>query len=288
MNDYVNKNVTLRDLPLDDSTTFLFSYQNEFRGTVPEAVVTVLRNYIGQGVYKEVERCQQDNNGQCHVHLVEEDVIYQFRITYLGELLYLSGEYNAKCLETLCKITITKTVDGGEWDVEGDNLEVGTYTVSSDKGSRIVTLAFNLEETGTMQLDVYEYQNTAEQDTLVGTSTVVAKSGSTDVTVPLIYGNQTYYAVVRHNSGFVSSQWVDMNESGFQYFGTLGLLLGALLVLTLGLIAVSSGGWTIAFLLLGMFVASITKLVDMDFYLMMWIVSAGGLIIWKLSTRRSI
>lgn len=289
LNDFTNINVTFRDLLLDDSSTFLFKYYDENYLVHPEDIVILYRKYIGEGVFKEAERCKLDNNGECHLHLVEEDVIYKFTIVDEGGLEFNSGEYNAKCLETVCSITLQKGVGVQEWDTEFDALPEGTYDLNSDKNNRTVTLSFNLDETGTMQLDVYAYSNVIQSpDTLVATDTATAKSGTIEVTVPLSYGNQTYYAVVRHDDGFVSSAWIDMNESGFNYFGNLGLFLGALLVLTLGLIAVSSGGWTIAFLILGLLVASITKLVDMDFYLLMWVISAGGLIIWKLSTRRSI
>jgi hypothetical protein len=289
LDDYTDRNITLRDLTLDDSQTFLFKYYDENFLSPTGAVVTVLRNYLGEGVYKEVERCLLDDNGECHLHLVEEDVIYKFRITIAGNLDYLSGDYNAKCVETPCSITLQKGVTAGEWDTQHDNLAEGTYHIETDKNNRTVTLSFNLNETGIMQLDVFVYSNVINSpDTLVDTKTTTAKSGEVSAFVPLSYGNQTYYAVVRHNGGFVSSTWIDLNESGYHYFGALGLFLGALLILCLGLISVSSGGWTIAFLILGLIIASVTKLVDMDFYLIMFIVSAGGLIIWRLASRRSL
>jgi len=288
LNSYVEKNTTLRDLDLTDSTTFLFKYYDEFYSVHPNAIVSVLRYYIGEGVYKEAEKCKLDDYGECHLHFVEEDVIYKFRITENGTLEYTSEEYNAKCLETLCQVNLRENNVNSQWDSQGDNLDEGTYSVSSDSDTRTVDLAFNLQSTGTMDLEVYEYDQDSDADTLVGSDTVVAKSGTASVTIAPSYGNQTYYAVVKHDDEFVSSQWVDMNESGFQYFGTLGLFLAGLLILSLGLIAVSSGGWTIVFLILGLLIASITKLVDMDYYLMMYIVSAGGLLVWKLSSRRSI
>tara|TARA_R100001530_G_scaffold116916_1_gene84053 strand:+ start:9260 stop:15376 length:6117 start_codon:yes stop_codon:yes gene_type:complete len=289
LDNWTDRNITIRELLLDDSSTFLFKYYDENYLIHREAVVILYRKFIGEGIFKEAERCQLDNNGECHFHLVEEDVIYKFLVTDAGAFEFESGEYNAKCIETPCRITLQKGAEGGQWDTEFDALPEGTYDLNSDSGNRTVTLTFNLEDTGTMELDVYTYSNVINSpDTLVASDSVVAKTGEIEVIIPLSYGNQTYYAVARHNDGFVTSVWVDMNESGFQYFGTLGLFLGALLVLTLGLIAISSGGWTIAFLILGLLIASITKLIDMDFYLIMWVVSAGGLIVWKLSTRRSI
>jgi hypothetical protein len=286
---YTNRNITLRDLLLDDSQTFLFKYYNENFLSPTGAIVSVLRYYVGEGVYKEVERCLLDDNGECHLHLVEEDVIYKFRVTLAGSLDYLSGDYNAKCVETPCSITLQKGATTQEWDTEHDNLEEGTYHLETDEDNRTVTLSFNLEDTETMQLDVFVYSNVINSpDTLVDSESMTAKTGDVSVFVPLSYGNKTYYAVVRQNGVFVSSAWVDLNESGYHYFGNLGLFLGALLILCLGLIAISSGGWTIAFLILGLIIASVTKLVDMDFYLIMFIVSAGGLIIWRLASRRSL
>jgi hypothetical protein len=289
LDEWTSKNVTLRDLKLDDSETFLFKYYDANFLITEGAIVQVLRDYIGEGVFKEAERCKLDANGECHLHLVGEDVIYEFRIIINGIEDYLSGNYNAKCVATPCSITLQKGTTTDEWDIEHDNLAEGTYTLTTDEDNRTVTLTFNLAETGEMQLDVFTYTNDPNtQDTLVATDTVIAKSGTASVLIPLSYGNITYYAVVRHNDAFVTTQWVDLNEDGYKYFGALGLFLGALIVLSLGLIAISSGGWTIVFIILGLIIASITKLVNMGYYLLMFVVCAGGLIIWRLASRRSL
>jgi len=288
LSDYTTTNVILRDLLLADSTTFLFTYYDEFYVKHPEAIVTVLRKYIGAGEFREAERGKEDDNGETHLHLVEEDVIYKFRMTEFGELLFESSEYNAKCLSAVCSITLQETEGLEDLEEEFDNLPEGTYNLTSNKQTRIITLSFNLQETGNMNLSIYEYNNTATTDKLIATNSKTAKTGTVSATVPLSYGNATYYAVVRHNDNFVTSQWVDMTESGFNYFGNLGIFLASLLVLTLGLIAVASGGWTIVFILLGLITASITGLLDMSLYLIVWVVCAGGIIIYKLAVSRSI
>lgn len=289
LDNFTTKNVTLRALKLDDSETFLFKYYNANFLITEGAIIRVLRNYIGEGVFKEAERCKLDANGECHLHLVGEDVIYSFQVIIDGTEDFLSGKFNAKCVNTPCSITLQKGATTNDWDIQHDNLAEGTYTLSTNKTDRTVTLVFNLAQTGEMQLDVFTYTNDPNtQDTLVATDTVIAKSGTASVLIPLSYGNITYYAVVRHNDAFVTTQWVDLNEDGYKYFGALGLFLGALIVLSLGLIAISSGGWTIVFIILGLIVASVTKLVNMDYYLLMFVVCAGGLIIWRLASRRSL
>lgn len=285
---YTSNNITLRDLILGDSKTFQFTFYDENYDTKEGGIVTLLRRYIGEGVTKEVERCKLDPNGQCHLHLIEEDVIYQFRITMNGQLIYLSEEYNAKCIETPCTIILQKESDSTtQIDGQYDNLAEGTYRLTSDKNTRTVSLAYNLGTTGTMNLQVYEYTS-SNNDPLVDTDSLTAKVGTITSLIPLSFENKTYYAVVKHNNVFVTSQWVDMSETSFPYFGTTGLLMAGILILTLGLISISSGGWTIVFLLVGILSSMATKLMNMDYYLYVYIACAGALIVWKLATRRTI
>jgi hypothetical protein len=288
--DYTSRNVTLRDLLADDSTSFLFTFYDENYLTQPNAIVTVLRKYINEGVFKEVERSKQDDNGQTLMHLVQEDVIYKFRVTLDGELLYESGEYTAKCVETPCSITLQKGTETVEIpdESERDNLPAGTYSISVDRSNRTATLSFNLNETGDMSFAIYTTGNNPNQYTLIDSDTVTSKSGTLTVYVPQTYDNQTFLASVRHNDMYVVDEWIDFTRSAYDIFGAMGLFLGAILVLTLGLIAVSHGGWTIVFIILGLIISMIAHLIDLDFYTLMWIICAGGLIVWKLSTRRTI
>lgn len=91
------------DLLLTDSTTFLFTFLDENGLQVPGVIINTLRYYIGAGQFLEVERSKEDNNGETHIHLVEEDVIYKFNVTLNNQQIFLSDQYNAKCLSSpLC------------------------------------------------------------------------------------------------------------------------------------------------------------------------------------------
>jgi hypothetical protein len=171
-------------------------------------------------------------------------------------------------------------------DNQFDNLPDGTYSLTSDKNTRTVTLAYNLNEVGTMKLDVYKYTSSAT-DPLVGTDSLTSDSGTISVAVPITYDNSTFYAVVYHNNDFVTNKWVDMSGSGFPYFGTTGLLMAGILILTLGLISISSGGWTLVFALIGVLIGMATKLMQMDYYLYVYIACLVILVVWKLATRRT-
>jgi hypothetical protein len=274
------------DLLTPDSATFLFKFFDENYLEQPEAIVTVLRNYIGEGVYKEVERAKQDNNGETHLHLVQEDVIYKFRVTLNGELLYISDSYNAKCLETPCSITLQATEGTNDFPTEWDNLPEGTYQFVIDSINRTISVLFNLNATGTMNLTIYEMSYDTNTLSIVDSDSVISKSGIVTSYVPPVVGNKTYYAKLLHNGEYVTTEIVNFNQSGYTYFGALGILLAILIILTLGLLAISQGVWIIVFVVLGFIISGIAGFLNMSMYLIGWLAGAGLILVIKLSHRR--
>jgi hypothetical protein len=285
---WTQKNVTLRDLLTTDSTTFLFRFFDKDYIKQPNAIVTVLRDYIGNDAFKEVERAKMDDNGETHVHLVQEDVIYKFRVTLDGVLLYESSTYNAKCLEQPCVISLQATQESQNYDTNPYQLETGTYKFNILTSNRTVEVGYNLNSTANMELVVYEYDYDINQQVEVGSDSQTAQTGVLSVNVPVSVGNKTYLAQLRYNGDAVTTEYLELNNKGSTYFGTMGLLIAGILILTLGLIAVSQGGWTILFLLIGVIISVVAGFLDMSIYLLMWLVSTGLILIWKLAGRRSI
>jgi hypothetical protein len=282
-NPYTYNVLDLFDLASADSTTFLFSFTNTDGLEVDDAIIHTFRKYIGDGEFKEVERSKQDNNGETHVHLVEEDVIYYFMITQYGTIIYTSDEYNAKCLSTPCAITLTASPTETNWSMI-DN-EGGLYSITADKSTRIVNLNFDLGSSDLVNFSLYKFTDgTAE---LVNTSYLTASTGSIDLTVPLSYGNSTFFVSVFRNNSFVKSEWVSLKESGKDYFGTFGAVLGGFLVLAIMLMAVSEGAGFIVFTAFALIIIGIMQLVDLTWLAIGSIICAGGLIVWKLMKRRN-
>jgi hypothetical protein len=282
-NPYTYNVLDLFDLASADSTTFLFSFTNTDGLEVDDAIIHTFRKYIGDGEFKEVERSKQDNNGETHVHLVEEDVIYYFMITQYGTIIYTSDEYNAKCLSTPCAITLTASPTETNWSMI-DN-EGGLYSITADKSTRIVNLNFDLGSSDLVNFSLYKFTDgTAE---LVNTSYLTASTGSIDLTVPLSYGNSTFFVSVFRNNSFVKSEWVSLKESGKDYFGTFGAVLGGFLVLAIMLMAVSEGAGFIVFTAFALIIIGIMQLVDLTWLAIGSIICAGGIIVWKLMKRRN-
>jgi hypothetical protein len=283
----IPQEITLYDLLLTDSTTFVFTFTDENNLIVEDAIVHVFRYYIGDGTFREVERAKEDDNGETLVHLVEEDVVYYFQVTLDGELLYTSSQYTAKCLETPCQITLTAGAVTDDF-VPPDLLPEGTYSLSTDRETRLVTLAFNLNESATMNLSVFTLSgNQSRDDDVVNSSSLTAESGSFSVYVPETFGNITYYAVICHNGDIVTSQFIDLTPSARETFGVLGVFLSILLIILLGLIGATQGVWSVIFLVIGFILASMLTLLELDYLTLIFYVCLCLAIIYKLYTRKS-
>jgi len=278
----LTSNVTnLLDLQSADSTTFLFSYTDEDGLAVPNSIVHTFRKYIGEGIFREAERSKQDNNGETHVHLVEEDVIYYFIISEDSEILYTSDTYNAKCLSTPCAIDLTGSSTETNWSLY-DN-EGGQYLIATNRATRTASITFNLATSGTVNASVYEYD--AGVSTYVVSDVLTATAGTIDLVVPLSYSNSTYFVAVHRDDVFVKSGWLDLTESGKEYFGTFGALLGGLIVLALILMAITEGIGLIIFTALALILVGVMQLVELSWLSIISIISAGGIIVWKLTNR---
>jgi len=281
-NSYTDNTLDLLDLASADSTTFLFEYTDQDNQEVEDIIVHTFRKYIGEGVYREVERSKQDNAGQTHVHLVEEDVIYYFMITQYGNILFTSDTYNAKCLSTPCEISLSASSTQQNWSVI-DN-EGGQYSVSVNKATRVVTTTFSLDSIDLVNASVYRFYN--GNASYVNGSSLTATSGSIDIYVPLVYDNSTFFVAIYNNNVFVKSVWISLTENARDYFGTFGAILGGLIVLAMMLMAVSEGAGFIIFTILALIIVSIMQLVDLGWMALISVICAGGIIVWKLVNRR--
>lgn len=280
-NSYTTNPISLYDLKSADSTTFLFSFKDEDNLEVPNAIIHVYRKYIGDGVFREVERAKQDDNGETHVHLVEEDVIYYFMVTEDGNILYTSTNYNAKCLDTPCQIKLSASTDYVEFPTDYDKINGTLYTLTTDKTTRTVTLNYGSNASQIVNLSLFKVVDGVVQ--YINTTSTSGTSGSLTLVVPLTTGNETFFASIFTNGEFIRSEWIDLKEKAQDYFGTTGAILGGLLVLTLIFMAISEGVMLIVVGIVAIFVIVAMQLVDMSWMAIISIVIAGGLIIWKMT-----
>jgi len=286
------KNINLMDLNISDSTSFLFNYFDEDGLPVEDAMVHVYRKYIGEGTFREVERAKPDDNGDTIVHLVEEDVIYYFLITKNGETLYTSATYTALCQSTPCTIQIEAGGDVAEFDDSGqwDNIPGGNYSLSYDSTTRTVILTYILNESSTMNMTVYKYDYDGST-TLYGENTSTGTSGTMSLIIPQTAGNASFYSNVWRDGRFINSEWINFEDNPQTRFGTtLSLFLAVLIILSIGLMAVTEGTGTLVMVIFGValsgFLGLITTELNTGLNVVIYLVLAGGILLWKMTRRR--
>ena len=283
-------NISLMDLLTADSTSFLFNYFDQDGLAVDDAIVHVMRKYIGSGQFLEVERSKADENGDTIVHLVEEDVIYFFYITQYGELIYTSSTYTALCQATPCRIQLEASGSGATFPTDWDLIDGGAYDIDDDPTTREVNMTYSLNQTSTMNLTIYKYNSDGSYSSVASNSST-GTSGSIILTVPQSAGNVSFFATVHQDDTFVNSEWVDFEEKAQDRFGvTLALFIGALIILSFGLVAITEGVGTLVFVLLGValsgFLGLVTTTLSTGVNIVVYLVIAGGILLWKLTGGR--
>ena len=283
-----NKNINLYDLEDTRSTSFLFNYFDEDGLPVEHSIIHVFRKYIGEGLFREVERARQDENGDTVVHLEEEDAIYFFSITNDGGELTNSSTYNALCQSVPCTIQIEAGGAFADFTIDSA-LTGGSFNITSSSITRKVNLTFTSVDTKTINLTLYRYNSDGDY-VPIESEVVTGTSGEIVIDVPLVVGNKTFFATVYDSGSFVNSEWVSMEEDAGLFFGnSLALFLTFLIVLSLGLMAVSEGGATIIWVLLGLIFTGAFGLLDLKssagLGLLIYFVCAGGILVWKLAKR---
>lgn len=288
-NSSLPRQVQLYDLNTTDSTSFLTTFKDSSYVLIEDAVISVLRKYVADGIFREVERVKTNNYGEAILHLVEEDVVYKFNVTLNNEVLWTSTEYTVYCAAaTTCELELEAAGEVPSFPTDWDQVPEGTWSVKENQTTRDVTLTFNLNKTALMNISVYKYSNNqSEADTLIGTSSINATNGNLIVNVPTSYGNATYYAYVYKDNQWIGYVWLKLKERVIDYLGYTGVFMGGLMVLTLMLMAVGGGVIAIVAGIIGMIFATYLGLMDIGYVTLVWFICAAIIIIIKIGMRRS-
>lgn len=280
-------NTNLYDLLGVDSTSFLFTVYDSYYLGLEEAIVEVWRYYVGDGLFKNVEMAKTNSEGQTRVHLVTEDIEYYFIIKKDGETLYLSPRSFALCIATPCQVNLY--IGGGVGDFDDfyniDNL-IFNLTTSDISGEVDFTFTkldgvesiFNLE---IIRLDALN-NNTISNQTLTGVS------GNLNYIIPSTLQNYTYIVYARMDGTIIDFGYVDMRRSPSGLFGTTGIIMTAMMLITIPLMGVASGGVAVVVLaLIGLLSASYFYIMKISWVTLVWIMVAGSILIYKIWRRNS-
>lgn len=286
-NSYTYKTINLMDLLLDDSTTVLFRYFDQSGLQVDDVILIAYRKYVGEGLFREVERAKQDDNGLSTLHLVEEDALYYYTVTQNGTILFTSETSNVKCTEAICSVNLEASDDFIPFDDDYDLVDDAFYSITTDSGTRTATLTFEGESQANWSLELYKYQNNPDEAIVVNQSQLISTAGTVVVYAPQTAGNITFVVRLRKDGELLNDRFVDFSGNNLDIFRTAGgTFLGAMVVLAMGLMAVTEGAVVIVFFIIGLAITGILGLLEFNWTAFILVSLLGGLLLWKLSKKQ--
>lgn len=291
------RNISLYDLysqtdRAEYSTSFLVNYQDENYLPVEDAIIDLWRYYVGDGEFLSVEHGKTDADGNTRLHFVTEDVRYKAFVRVDGVIEYSSPEFLALCQATPCQINLQK--ESGVSSVGNySQVENLAYSITLDKSTKTVTLTFATVDgsSANMQMNVTNW-DAYINDTVCSDSSV-SSGGTLSCTVPTSAKNTTYLVQIWKESESLPTYVFDLNPDAFDTFGYTGVILTAIIYLTLVLMAVSSGGIAVLiFGIIGLIFAGMLTLFSGGSVIgvgssLMWLIVAIIIVAIKISNRRS-
>lgn len=285
----IPKIIKLYDLDTADSTSFLITYKDENFLAKPNRIIDILRYYVSDGVFTSVENGKTDDAGQTNAHLVTEDVIYMFNVYVNGTLEYSSTQYKALCQAVPCTISLRKQGNTTFSSINNYNLNL-----AYSKTTKTATLIFSTKDGTSAVMNLSIYKNNGYDNETMCSMQQVTSGGTLTCTIPTsIQTNQSYIIKVKegYNSTTLAYRIVADIMSAYDRYGGTGIVMSAFAYLTLVLMGLSSGIIAVASGILGLILITLLGIFDGGSLIglgsaLIWVICAGGILIWKMYKRR--
>jgi len=275
-NTSATQNITLYDILTTESTDFQITFKNSDFIVVEGALIQVNRQFVSEGVFKTVELPITDSNGQTIVHLVRNDVVYNYIVTKDNEVIGTFNNLIAFCEDqTIGQCFISLNALQGTTNTFNVDQDIGiSSSFAFNSTSRDLVLTFATTD-GTVRTVLL---NGTKMDQIGNTSicsaSVTSSSGTLTCNIPASIGNETIIANV----------FVDGELKLVEYFsaapelelGQGGYFLLLFLVISLGLMFSESKSMMIGGIILG-FIGGM-----LFFFIKGGIVGTGGAIAWLI------
>lgn len=286
-NSTLNQNITLYDLLSADSTDFQITFKNANFIALEGALIKVNRQYVSEGTFKTVELPITDSNGQTVVHLVQNDVAYNFIVTKDGQTLGTFNNLIAFCQDAtigLCTITLNAQ-DTGDVVFDYDTSLELSYNLDYNETTRIISLNYDISDGTTKNVTMVIDKIDQIGDTNVCSQSLSSASGTLSCTVPSSIGNETVIVEI----------YVDGQKKTYDYvrvgsawnLGVGGYFILFLMIITLVMMFSESKMMVILSVIIGFISGSLLYLTKGGVLAaagsIVWLIIAGLILMWKLN-----
>lgn len=293
-NSTVPNHIYLYALLSADSTDFQLTFRDQSLSLAANVIVYVYRQYIADNDFKIVEAPLTDSNGQTVLHLVRNDVIYNFVMKdSSGKIIATFNKIIAFCQDYTvgsCEIDLSAT---GEGDAFYNYLEdVGiSYSTSYSNVTELISFEFITDDLSakTVQIDVI--RNSDFGNRTVCQETLTSASGIITCDVSAITSTDRYLFIdISVDGDSKAKSTIDLEADSFN-FGLYGSFIAFFIILIFVLIFMEDKqtlviaivlGW-ITVIALGLIKGKVVGVLSGT----LWLIVSAIIFLWKLKQEES-
>lgn len=286
------QNIDLFPLLSVDSQEFRITFKDDSFSPVKDALITITRKYVGEGLFRTVEAPLTDRDGQTIVHLVIGDVIYTIQVTKDGVVLATFDNIIPFCADVTigkCEINLDSFSTGVN-PTDFDTVNDMSFLMVFDQTTRDITVTFTIPSgaVSTIALNSTVFDNRG--NTTACSTQLVSSSGTLTCSIPPAFGNITVLSVLTKDDTIINSAVYTIRQDVAELFGGTGYIFLILLYMTIPLIAITTGPGIIVGAILGLIFAILLNFFNADNILgvgstVIWFIIAGSIIAWKVAKR---
>lgn len=276
------------------SQEFLVTYKDENFVPLEDALITVTRKYIGEGLFRTVEGPLTNEDGQALVHLVLGDVIYTIQVSKDGELLGTFDNIVPFCTNVAtgeCTINLN-SFSTGIPATNFNTINNLSYAFTFNKTTRTLTSIFTTTDGSVALINLTGVVFDNRGNNTACTTSVQTSSGSLSCVIPVSIGNTTVRATLYKNGQFITNAFVSLTDADDTNFGTTGIVLMLLMYLCIGFMFIGTPEGIVIGSILGFIFAALLNLYNHGGIIgitgtIIWLIVAGAILLWQINKLRN-
>lgn len=290
-NDTIPQNISLYNLKTEDSTDFQLTFKDSTLAFFPNALIYVYRQYVSDGDYKIVEIPITDSNGQTVLHLVRNDILYNFVITDIsGEIIASFNKVIAFCQDYTigsCTINLNARSSGDSTYKYTEDLAISYSQPTYSNITDLVSFSFVSSDLSTKTISTKIIRNNPFGNRTVCENSITSATGTLTCNVSDVSSSDRFLFIDILVNGDLKAQEVIDLESDISSFGVNGFFYAFLIILFIitlfmndkqTLVIAIGLGWIIVIslsLLNGALIGSLSAGV--------WLITTIMIYLWKLN-----
>lgn len=233
-NNTIPQNISLYDLLSSSGYPFKVILVGNLISSTGDAnlLVDVQRQYINLNKFISVESSVSSSDGTAVVHLVTNNQVYNFVVSYNGIVLGTFNNYNVQCQNPSipqCSITLNLAQSSGS---QTDFTNYGNITQIFLLSNTTLYQTFSTTDGSAHSVNSVVVDNSG--NTTICNNTIYGTSGTLTCLIPIGYQNQSYYVLTSVDGNYIGSKFFSQGSSNTNWYGAdvlIELLMLSALVL---------------------------------------------------------